>query len=113
MFVAAYLPWFWEDHEHRTMFLFYLLPAVPFMALMVAMTLGWALGDNRYETRRIVASIAIGAYLVVVVANFAWLRPVLSGDVITYDQWHHRMLFTNCDPAKHRNEHHENAPCWI
>ena len=113
MFVAAYLPWFWEDHEHRTMFLFYLLPAVPFMALMVAMTLGFALGNNGNEVRRIIASIAIGAYLVVVIGNFAWLRPVLTGDVITYNQWHQRMLFTNCDPAKNRNEHHENAPCWI
>jgi dolichyl-phosphate-mannose-protein mannosyltransferase len=112
-FLAGYLPWFYEDAQHRTMFLFYLLPSVPFMALMVAMTLGSFLGERAQETRRIVASVAIGAYLVVVVANFAWLRPVLSGDVITYDQWHHRMLFTTCDPAKNRNEHHENAPCWI
>jgi dolichyl-phosphate-mannose-protein mannosyltransferase len=77
------------------------------------MTLGHALGDDGREVRRIVASVAIGAYLVVVIANFAWLRPVLAGDVITYNQWHQRMLFTTCDPAKHRNEHHENAPCWI
>ena len=114
-FLAGYLPWFYEDlRHHRTMFLFYMLPVVPFMALMVAMTLGYALGSDRtQEVRRIVASLAIGAYLVLVVANFAWLRPVLAGDVITYDQWHHRMLFTTCDPAKHRNEHHENAPCWI
>ena len=112
-FLAGYLPWFYEDAHHRTMFLFYLLPAVPFMALMVAMTLGTFLGESWQETRRIVASVAIGAYLIVVIANFAWLRPVLAGNVITYDQWHHRMMFTTCDQAKHRNEHHENAPCWI
>jgi dolichyl-phosphate-mannose-protein mannosyltransferase len=112
-FLAGYLPWFYEDAHHRTMFLFYLLPAVPFMALMVTMTLGSIMGEPWQETRRIVASIAIGAYCVLVIANFAWLRPVLSGDVITYNQWHHRMMFTTCDPAKHRNEHHENAPCWI
>jgi dolichyl-phosphate-mannose--protein O-mannosyl transferase len=95
------------------MFLFYMLPTVPFMALMVAMTLGSFLGEAWQETRRIVASVVIGAYLILVIANFAWLRPVLAGDVITYDQWHHRMMFTTCDQAKHRNEHHENAPCWI
>jgi hypothetical protein len=38
---------------------------------------------------------------------------VLAGDVTTYDQWHKRMMFTTCDNAKHRNESHENAPCWI
>ena len=112
-FLAGYLPWFYEDAHHRTMFLFYMLPVVPFMALIVAMTLGSFLGNPWQERRRIFASIAVGAYLIVVIANFAWLRPVLAGDVITYDQWHHRMLFTTCDPAKHRNEHHENAPCWI
>ncbi|HET7529996.1 MAG TPA: phospholipid carrier-dependent glycosyltransferase [Mycobacteriales bacterium] len=113
-FLAGYLPWFYEDAHHRTMFLFYLLPAVPFMALLVAMTLGMALGEQAAAgARRIVGSVVVGAYLVVLVANFAWLRPVLSADVITYKQWHHRMLFTTCDQTKDRNEHHENAPCWI
>jgi dolichyl-phosphate-mannose-protein mannosyltransferase len=112
-FAAGYLPWFYADAHHRTMFLFYLLPAVPFMVLAVTMSIGWVIGRGRNGMRRTIGAIAAGVYLVVVIANFAWLRPVLTADDLTYNQWHERMLFTVCDPAKHRNEKHENAPCWI
>jgi len=112
-FLAGYLPWFWYDRSDRTMFLFYALPMVPFMVLAITMALGYVIGRRTFGWRRMVGATVAGAYLLAVIINFAWLRPVLAGDVITYDQWHSRMLFTTCDPAKHRNELHENAPCWI
>jgi dolichyl-phosphate-mannose--protein O-mannosyl transferase len=116
-FLAGYLPWFYEDHEHRTMFLFYLLPVVPFMVLAVTMGIGMVLGSvRRTELRRTVGLVAVGVYLLAVIANFAYLRPVLSGEVITYNQWQQRMWFDQnwgCGHEKHRNEHHELAPCWI
>jgi dolichyl-phosphate-mannose-protein mannosyltransferase len=83
------------------------------MVLAVTMSIGWVIGRGRNGMRRTIGAIAAGVYLVVVIANFAWLRPVLTADDLTYNQWHERMLFTVCDPAKHRNEKHENAPCWI
>jgi dolichyl-phosphate-mannose-protein mannosyltransferase len=113
-FAAGYLPWFWADHEHRTMFLFYMLPALPFMVLAVTMALGMLLG-RRYATtwRHAVGTVVVGAYLLTVIGTFGYLYPVLSGKVLTYDQWHQRMWLHSCDNSKNRNEHHENAPCWI
>jgi dolichyl-phosphate-mannose--protein O-mannosyl transferase len=114
-FAAGYLPWFYPDAYHRTMFLFYLLPSVPFMVLAVTMSLGLVLGRARRGARRIIGAAVVGVYLVVVIGNFAWLRPVLMADTLTYSQWHARMLFdeSTCDQTKNRNQKHENAPCWI
>ncbi|MDQ1703878.1 MAG: dolichyl-phosphate-mannose-protein mannosyltransferase [Frankiaceae bacterium] len=113
-FLAGYLPWFYEDLHHRTMFLFYLLPDVPFMVLAITLGIGMVLGRQWVtHARRVVGAVIAGAYLVLVIGNFAFLYPVLSGQVITYDQWHQRMWLHNCDGGKHRNEHHELAPCWI
>jgi dolichyl-phosphate-mannose--protein O-mannosyl transferase len=113
-FLAGFLPWFWADHEHRTTFLFYMLPALPFMVLAVTLTLGLVLGRVYASTlRHTVGTVAVGAYLLAVIATFGYLYPVLAGKVLTYDQWHRRMWFHNCDTSKNRDEHNENAPCWI
>jgi dolichyl-phosphate-mannose--protein O-mannosyl transferase len=113
-FAAGYLPWFWADHEHRTMFLFYMLPDLPFMVLAVTMALGMVLGRRHATTwRHAVGTVVAGAYLITVIGTFGYLYPVLSGKVLTYDQWHRRMWLHTCDTTKNRNEHHENAPCWI
>jgi dolichyl-phosphate-mannose--protein O-mannosyl transferase len=113
-FLVGYLPWFREDAHHRTMFLFYMMPAVPFMVLALTMAVGLVIGRvTATERRRVVGGVVAGAYLVAVIWNFAYLYPVLSGQVITYQQWHDRMWFQTCSTAKHRNEHVENAPCWI
>jgi dolichyl-phosphate-mannose-protein mannosyltransferase len=112
IFAAGYLPWFREDSAHRVMFLFYMLPNVPFMALAVTMAIGMALGRRRASTvRRSVGTGAVAVYLAAVIVMFGYFYPVLSGRTITYDQWHSRMWFHQC--ATKPNTHHENAPCWI
>jgi dolichyl-phosphate-mannose-protein mannosyltransferase len=115
-FLVGYLPWFYADHEHRTMFLFYLLPVVPFMALAVTYVLGLVIGGRRASpTRRTVGSVVVGVYLLAVLANFAFLYPVLSGKVIPYDSWRLRMqpIDWSCGAPADRNEQHELAGCWI
>jgi dolichyl-phosphate-mannose--protein O-mannosyl transferase len=112
MFAIGYLPWFREDTKHRVMFLFYMLPDVPFMALAVAMALGLLAGRRAAsDTRRGVGLGVIAVYLAAVAVTFGFLYPVLSGQTLTYDKWHERILFRHC--AIHPNTHHENAPCWI
>jgi dolichyl-phosphate-mannose--protein O-mannosyl transferase len=112
MFAIGYLPWFREDTKHRVMFLFYMLPEVPFMALAVAMALGLLAGRRAAsDTRRGVGLGVIAVYLAAVAVTFGFLYPVLSGQTLTYDKWHERILFRHC--AVHPNTHHENAPCWI
>jgi dolichyl-phosphate-mannose--protein O-mannosyl transferase len=113
-FAVGYLPWFYTDQDHRTMFLFYMLPSLPFMVLAITMTLGMVIGRrDMAAVRHTVGTVAVGAYLLVVVVMFGYLYPVLAGKVLPYDQWHNRMWFHTCDTTKDRNEHHENAPCWI
>ncbi|HVF19770.1 MAG TPA: phospholipid carrier-dependent glycosyltransferase [Mycobacteriales bacterium] len=89
---GTYLPWFLESD--RTMFLFYALPLVPFMALALAYCAGMAIGrpEDSVRRRRIGAGF-VGAYLALVVANFLYLYPILSSQVIPYSEWSERMLF--------------------
>ncbi len=110
-FAFAYLPWFWSDAHDRTMFLFYLTPGVPFMALALAMCIGLALGTRTAtERRRRWGASLAGAYLLLVVVNFFYLYPILAAKVIPYEQWHSRMWFASCSNP---NPRHETAPCWI
>jgi dolichyl-phosphate-mannose--protein O-mannosyl transferase len=112
MFAAGYLPWFREDAHHRVMFLFYMLPDVPFMAFAVAMALGLLAGRRTASDSRRGLGLGVAAvYLVAVAVALAFLYPVLSGQPTTYDKWHERILFRHC--ALHPDTHHENAPCWI
>jgi dolichyl-phosphate-mannose--protein O-mannosyl transferase len=89
-FAAGYLPWF--KYPDRTMFLFYALPALPFMCLALAYACGVAIGPTAASFRRRTAgTIGVGAYLTLVVVNFAYLYPILSAQVISYASWRNHM----------------------
>jgi dolichyl-phosphate-mannose--protein O-mannosyl transferase len=91
---VSILPWIRDDLKNRTMFIFYALPAVPFMALGLALVCGWALGGpGASPKRRKYGAIAVGAYLAVVVINFVYLYPILAAQTLSYDEWRSRMLF--------------------
>jgi len=96
MVLTAILPWIPSDLNKRTMFLFYALPAVPFMCLGLALCAGWILGgrDATPRRRRIGAAI-VGSYVVLVIVNFAYLYPVLAAQALPYDVWKARMWFTS------------------
>jgi dolichyl-phosphate-mannose--protein O-mannosyl transferase len=124
-FLTGYLTWIFDELQtvpncqpagncHRTMFLFYLLPDVPFMVLALTMAVGAILGGlSMRRWQRVLRASVVGIYLAGVVWNFGYLYPVLSGQVITYTQWHDRMWLDVCDSNPKRNQHHETAPCWI
>ncbi len=99
MIAAGLLPWFWYHYDGgRTMFVFYALPALPFLILAVVYALGAvmtptggvATGDRRTD-RQVVGTIAVGVYLVLVVLCFAWFHPIFTGQLIPYDSWQSRM----------------------
>ncbi len=103
-FVAGWVVWL-QDPK-RTMFLFYMTPLVPFLALGITMGLGAILGP---ATRPVVdasdrASVlaerrwkwgvfGIASYLGLLIVDFAWMWPLFSGGLLTYDQWHMHMWF--------------------
>jgi dolichyl-phosphate-mannose--protein O-mannosyl transferase len=94
LMLVSILAWIPSDQKHRTMFLFYALPSVPFLCLGLAIVVGWVLGPPG-STRRIWGSGAAGVYTSLVVINFWWLYPVLAAVTIPYTSWHHRMWFTS------------------
>ena len=93
-FAVGYVAWFWP--ADRTMFLFYALPAVPFMCLAITYCAGLALGrEGDSPGRRQVGAVGVGAYALLVVLNFFYLYPILAAKVIPYDDWHDRMWFSS------------------
>jgi dolichyl-phosphate-mannose--protein O-mannosyl transferase len=86
----------WLENTSRTMFFFYMVPLVPFLVMAVTLVLGDVLGRrDASETRRIVGLVAVCVYLSLVVINFVWLWPILTGQNITYAGWHARMWFSS------------------
>lgn len=89
-------PWIRDDLDERTMFLFYALPAVPFMCLGLALLAGWAMGGpDASRARRRAGALGTGAGLALAVVNFAYLYPVLAAQTIPYEAWRSRMWFSS------------------
>ena len=96
MVAATILPWIPSDLNKRTMFLFYALPAVPFMCLGLALCAGWILGGaDATSRRRTIGATVVGTYVAVVILNFAYLYPVLAAQTLSYADWHARMWFSS------------------
>jgi len=96
MVLTAIVPWVRDDLDGRTMFLFYALPAVPFMCLGLALVAGWALGGAGASLqRRRTATIGLGVYVSLVIVNFAYLYPVLAAQTLPNEAWQARMWFSS------------------
>jgi dolichyl-phosphate-mannose-protein mannosyltransferase len=99
-FLAGWAVWF-QDLK-RTMFLFYMAPLVPFLILGLTLALGVMLGpalrrtgdpvrDDRARRRRRWGQASVCIFLGLVVVDFAWMWPIFTGGLITYDVWHAHM----------------------
>ena len=87
---AGWVPWLL--YLDRTIFTFYTVVYVPFVAMALAMSLGTILGPaSASEKRRRNGAIVVGAFLVVVIAAAWWFYPIWTGEVIPYDAWRLRM----------------------
>nr|WP_084628756.1 phospholipid carrier-dependent glycosyltransferase [Amycolatopsis nigrescens] len=85
-YLAGLLPWFLN--LDRQMYFFYATPMAPFLVLGLTLILGQILGGARAGFERRGTGLAVVAlYTGLVVANFAWLWPILNGDPITNDHW--------------------------
>nr|WP_184988924.1 glycosyltransferase family 39 protein [Actinoplanes digitatis] len=97
--VAGLLPWFYfAVADGRTMFAFYVLPALPFLILAVTYALGAIMtpstgmvtGSGRSD-RQLIGTIAVGVYVLLVALCFAWFHPIFIGQLIPYEDWSSRM----------------------
>ena len=83
---AGFLPWF-ADID-RQMYFFYAATMAPFLVLMIAMILGDILHKpNQNPERRTLGLIAVSCYIALVITNFAWMYPILTGLPISQSTW--------------------------
>ncbi|HWC15276.1 MAG TPA: phospholipid carrier-dependent glycosyltransferase [Actinomycetota bacterium] len=88
-FLVTYVPWLVVDRP--ALFLFYLLPTVPFMCLALAYV-ATKIGQS-WEAKSAIALFCLGTLGV-----FAFYRPVLVGKPLPQPQWDSRIwVFDNCD----------------
>lgn len=96
-YAATYLPWF--AYAHRTIFTFYTIALVPYVALAIVVALAW-LGrlppdsagptsppDSDGAATRRVAWVTLAAVCVLAVVTALYFWPVWSGQTISYEKW--------------------------
>lgn len=89
-YVAGWVPWL--VFHGRTIFTFYAVALVPFLAGMVAISLAsLAGGEQASPARRRWGTIVAGLVLVLIIATTWFFLPVWTGEVLPYDQWNWRM----------------------
>jgi dolichyl-phosphate-mannose-protein mannosyltransferase len=91
-FVLGYFPWFVLSYNRPDVFIYYMLPVVPFMCLALA-----------YVATRVWASTAgragVAAFAVVAAGMFVLEYPLLTGRPLTEAAWHSRMwIYDDCEP---------------
>ncbi len=87
---AGYLPWFM--YPERTMFVFYAVSFEPFLVLALTYVLGLALGrSNDPPWRRRSGLYVVGLVVMLAVIATAFFYPVLTAEVISYQDWRMRM----------------------
>ncbi|MEV6768856.1 phospholipid carrier-dependent glycosyltransferase [Nocardia sp. NPDC051030] len=96
-YCAGFLPWFLD--LDRQMYYFYAVPMAPFLVMGIALVLAGILGPAPYldadgrlflvpSKRQDLKLALVCLYSGLVVANFIWLWPILTGHPITVDNWH-------------------------
>jgi dolichyl-phosphate-mannose--protein O-mannosyl transferase len=98
MIAVGLLPWFYyHAADHRTMFVFYALPVLPFLIMAVVYVLASIMGppgtgSTGAPDRRMIGAVVFGVYILVVAAFFAYFHPIYVGNSIPYESWWDHML---------------------
>jgi dolichyl-phosphate-mannose-protein mannosyltransferase len=95
-FLTCWVPWFL--FTDRPIFFFYAVTMIPFTVMALALVLGRILGPAQRalqasSPRRLIGSAAVGAFVVLVVLNFAYIWPILTDQVLPHPAWLSRMWF--------------------
>lgn len=85
-YCAGWLPWF-ADID-RQMYFFYAATMAPFLVMAIALILGDILYQpGQGPERRTLGLIVVSCYVALVLTNFAWLYPILTGQPISQSTW--------------------------
>ncbi|WP_299563063.1 phospholipid carrier-dependent glycosyltransferase [uncultured Mycolicibacterium sp.] len=89
-YAAGFLPWF--VGIDRQMYFFYATTMAPFLVLMLALICGDILYQpTRNPERRTLGLVVVSCYVALVITNFAWLYPILTGLPISPTTWNWQM----------------------
>jgi len=89
---ATWLPWF--AYDDRPIFTFYTVAIVPFTIIGITLVLGSLVGSpQRSSSRRMWGTVAIGGYVALVIAMFAYFYPILAYQIISNDHWNQLIWF--------------------
>lgn len=90
---SAWLPWL--QYDDRPIFSFYAVVMLPFTILAVVLAMGALIGRSRAPSRRRTLGVVLsGAFVVLVIVNFAWFWPVFTHGLLTNAEWTDRIWFT-------------------
>ena len=90
--LAGWLPWL--GFQGRTIFTFYSVAFVPFLCMVLALTLGTMLGrSDSSPRRRTIGASVVGSLVLLALAASWFFYPVWSAEVIPYTAWQIRMWF--------------------
>lgn len=87
--LAAFLPWLVLSGSRSQVFLWYLLPSIPFLCLALGLVAARA-------WRAAIGRVAVAGYGLLIVASLAFYAPLLTALPLDPDGWRLRMLFTDC-----------------
>ncbi|MBV9513923.1 MAG: phospholipid carrier-dependent glycosyltransferase [Mycobacteriaceae bacterium] len=85
-YCAGWLPWFGDIG--RQMYFFYAAPMAAFLVIAIALILGDIVHKpGQSAERRTLGLLVASLYVALVIANFAWLFPVLTGIPMSPQTW--------------------------
>jgi len=89
---STWLPWF--RYDDRPIFSYYAVSILPFTIIGLTLLIGTVLdGPRASASRRMWGAGVVGAFVVLVVVNFAWFWPIYTGELITTPEWLERIWF--------------------
>ncbi len=81
---------FWFPNTDRPVFFFYAICIIPFTVTLLAMVMGLILGPKDGPRRRL-GAIIVGVAIALVLANFAYIYPVLTDGLLLRSEYYARM----------------------
>jgi dolichyl-phosphate-mannose-protein mannosyltransferase len=89
--LSGWLPWIWFAwHGNRIVYYFYALAFDPFLVIAITLCLGWLVRRSSRRWRTTGRILTVG-YLLAVVADFAYMYPVLTAARLSEGAWLARM----------------------
>ena len=91
--LSTWLPWL--QYDDRPIFYFYAIAILPFIVIALTLSIGTLIGPSRLPSaRRTVGVVVSGAFVVLVLVNYAWFWPIWTNGLLTSSEWLDRIWFS-------------------